>query len=638
MTSRNTNTQPNTYAPESSLQNAQVPQIENVVFELVGRDLQLPGSANPAETLETWDSLTKRYREHLELGASTETRDREVQRIISTRIRPGQATILNIKSTQLPLCKQNLELFRDAKPTEIREAAIRKTQQFLQENPSILPDLTNSLSTLGLRNRKAVDDAWSAVEKAQEQFGAIANVDTDLRTQLAAANNTIAAKDIAYDEFVAKTDLNIKPILEHGQAVDIERENERQEAQDRIAKLEKVNSDLRASLERSQTDMQQRDGQILELEQKFRGAEKLAEDTNNLLATSEATVETRTEELATRTQELADSASTHQNLTTTHAQLVQYHAGCAGALTNLSNLKDAWRQKCETTEKRVDELVNELQNKTRDLEQAQQRATEAENKLAERINRFKGHMTAQLDREVQLRDEHATRLGQLHNEALQHQQTETELTIRLAQHERRYERAENRAGKAEQALRTSNNRCQAFQNQFNNLKLVLNPADQFPTLQAAAEDVSSRLSATMLEVGETGWYINTMEACEAVAALPAFLECAVPAGISSADMLRSMQQIKPQRFATIDGLLMVMSVRHLLLLKQGTNELAYVRPEQFEVELDAARGFRVAFKAAPMMGNSATSFWPFTEGIAFVPVVFEAYYGPKDAESAPSSG
>ena len=73
---------------------------------------------------------------------------------------------------------------------------------------------------------------------------------------------------------MAERDRIIKPILEHGQAVDIERENERQEAQDRIAELEKVNSDLRASLERSQTDMQKRRAEILQLRQRFNAADK----------------------------------------------------------------------------------------------------------------------------------------------------------------------------------------------------------------------------------------------------------------------------------------------------------------------------------------------------------------------------
>jgi hypothetical protein len=50
----------------------------------------------------------------------------------------------------------------------------------------------------------------------------------------------------------------------------------------------------------------------------------------------------------------------------------------------------------------------------------------------------------------------------------------------------------------------------------------------------------------MLEIGATAWYANTMEAYRAVSILAEFLECAVPVGLSSADMLRMMQQMKPQ--------------------------------------------------------------------------------------------
>ena len=92
-------------------------------------------------------------------------------------------------------------------------------------------------------------------------------------------------------------------------------------------------------------------------------------------------------------------------------------------------------------------------------------------------------------------------------------------------------------------------------------------------------------------------------------------------------MSRRMQQMKPQNFATNDGIMMVMAVRYLLLLKQETNELAYVASEQFDVDIDVTHGFRVISRAAPMMGSSATSFWPFTEGIGFVPVGFKAYSG-----------
>ena len=79
----------------------------------------------------------------------------------------------------------NLELFRNTKPAHIREAAIRKTEQFLQPNPSILPDLTNSLSPLGLKSRNAVHGALSAVDKAKEQLEAMAQRDTALQTKLA---------------------------------------------------------------------------------------------------------------------------------------------------------------------------------------------------------------------------------------------------------------------------------------------------------------------------------------------------------------------------------------------------------------------------------------------------------------------
>jgi hypothetical protein len=92
--------------------------------------------------------LTKKYLELRELGANGETRDRVVQEIVNTRFTPDQATISTIKSTQLPLCRQNLGIFRDSKAHDIRMAAIQKTEQFLQKNPSIIPDLTTSLSAI----------------------------------------------------------------------------------------------------------------------------------------------------------------------------------------------------------------------------------------------------------------------------------------------------------------------------------------------------------------------------------------------------------------------------------------------------------------------------------------------------------
>jgi hypothetical protein len=62
------------------------------------------------------------------------------------------------------------------------------------------------LANLGLKNRYAVDSAWAAVKSAEEQFRATAEANTGLRNQLATAKITVTAKDIAYDEIVAKTD------------------------------------------------------------------------------------------------------------------------------------------------------------------------------------------------------------------------------------------------------------------------------------------------------------------------------------------------------------------------------------------------------------------------------------------------
>jgi hypothetical protein len=68
MAPRNTNTQPNTYASETGFQNAQVPEIQNAVFELVGADLQLPGNPKPGRMADyggsTW-ACWMRTQKHL---------------------------------------------------------------------------------------------------------------------------------------------------------------------------------------------------------------------------------------------------------------------------------------------------------------------------------------------------------------------------------------------------------------------------------------------------------------------------------------------------------------------------------------------------------------------------------------------
>ena len=608
---------------QSQYTNAQRPVIENAAFDMLGTDFILPQDQqdNP---LVNWNERTRVYTVHRDQWVDKDKRDEFIQATIDNLIKPQQAIAPNVNNTQLSKCKENLGVFRQTKPDDIHSAAIMKTKQFLQSNPALLPDLAISLSTLSLKNRDAVDEAWVAVEKAEKQFGDLRDENTQLRDQASSAKATVAAHDMAYQALVKKTDNTVNPILQKGVEMDAERENERQLAEKRIADLEKANADLLARLEQSQTAVRDKDAEILELDQKFLGADKLAKDTNILLATSE-------ESLAAKTAALEAQKRATKNMDDRYLQLSREHASCAGELIGEQHRRDAWRTECETARNRVTQLEQ-------DLAQAATKVTELENNLdlkKKNIEIMINQTLENTDRQIAEKSAESTRL---HAEAIGRlERQHTNVMARVEGHRRN---AEERSARAEQDLRASRNQCEAFQRQFKRLKLTLNPANQFPTLQDAAVDVSSRLSSTMLEIGSTGWYMNTMEACKVISVLADSLGCcpAPLVALSSADKLRNVQNVQPERFATKDGLLMTMVTRHLLLLREETNELAYLAPEQFQVETDGVRGFRVVFKGAPMMGDSATSFWSFDEGIPVVPVVFAVLFPAESVAAATSSG
>jgi hypothetical protein len=90
-------------------------------------------------------------------------------------------------------------------------------------------------------------------------------------------------------------------------------------------------------------------------------------------------------------------------------------------------------------------------------------------------------MTAPLDREDQLREEHSTRLRRLHDEALRRQQTETEHIIRLAQNKRRYERAEDLTTTHEE-LAEYHSGCEGALKNMSSLEMIFDFIDEIPKM------------------------------------------------------------------------------------------------------------------------------------------------------------